>query len=433
MTSEHLRRIDAGRWPAVAAPPDDHYGMLAARAAEARFAAVCRRAGLSLTSTPEHPCDLVVEHSELFVRLARRGWLGLAESYMAGEWRTDALAKVLRALISTRYRPAVVPGTRIQPGEYTGGQLPAELTQLSSPGTASLLCGLFDSGVPTRVRTAVDSHAPKTTSAGEQPARYFVDMTDYSAPVAVERADLGPAQRRAAELLLDAVGCRVGTHLLEHPASGPLVAEGAQRRGATVDVLAGDADYAGAIATLLGSSLDSTARDDVAVATIDSALPRRVRGRYDAIVSVDHLEQLQAHDRPDYLRQLDRLLAPEGRLAVHMAVATPEMSATARRALGPLRGYIWPALDYPTLDTIYGALDRNTRLRVVAQSGLGSHWGETLRLEAEQFSAHFREAAADGFDPVFRRLWEFQFALRRALVDLGMLDMVQLTAVHRRG
>ena len=42
-----------------------------------------------------------------------------------------------------------------------------------------------------------------------------------------------------------------------------------------------------------------------------------------------------------------------------------------------------------------------------------------------------REAAAAGFDPVFRRLWTFQFALREALMTLGMIDAVQFGLAHR--
>ena len=49
--------------------------------------------------------DLTIDHEELFSRLATTGWLGLAESYMAGEWRTEKLSDVLVALLSVGYRP----------------------------------------------------------------------------------------------------------------------------------------------------------------------------------------------------------------------------------------------------------------------------------------------------------------------------------------
>ena len=169
----------------------------------------------------------------------------------------------------------------------------------------------------------------------------------------------------------------------------------------------------------------------MATELIDSAVPVGWRGRYDAVVSVERYEQLSARDRPAFLTAVDHLLAPGGRLAMQTVVATDKTTATARRALDPLRAYLWPALDYPLLTDLYRRFDRGSALRVLAERHLGSHLGETLRLQEETFAAHHREAAAEGFDAVFRRLWRYQFALRRALVDLGMLDLVQLTAVHR--
>ena len=42
-----------------------------------------------------------------------------------------------------------------------------------------------------------------------------------------------------------------------------------------------------------------------------------------------------------------------------------------------------------------------------------------------------RDAAADGYDVVYRRLWFWQLALREALARLGMLDLVQLRLATR--
>ena len=47
------------------------------------------------------------------------------------------------------------------------------------------------------------------------------------------------------------------------------------------------------------------------------------------------------------------------------------------------------------------------------------------------FDAHLRDAAADGYDVVFRRMWTWQLALREALARLEMLDLAQVTMVQR--
>ena len=93
--------------------------------------------------------------------------------------------------------------------------------------------------------------------------------------------------------------------------------------------------------------------------------------------------------------------------------------------------YIWPDLDYPTATEIHRLVDRESGLRVIGQTHLGSHTELSLAMQHSLFDAHAREAAAAGFDVVFRRLWDYQFALRQALFRLGMLDAVQLTLTHR--
>ncbi|ERA55866.1 cyclopropane-fatty-acyl-phospholipid synthase, partial [Corynebacterium diphtheriae DSM 43988] len=48
---------------------------------------------------------------------------------------------------------------------------------------------------------------------------------------------------------------------------------------------------------------------------------------------------------------------------------------------------------------------------------------------------NIRQAAADGFDVVYRRLWIYQLAMREALFIAGAVDAVQCLATtrHRRG
>ena len=144
MSRDHLLAIDADQWPGVAQPPS---ARLRARIAEAYFARTVDKAGLDLLEDP----DLVIDHEELFDRVAVSGWLGLAESYMAGEWHTrdsDALVEVLQALISAGYRPRV----RQVPVGRKEGELPPGLIRQFSGDGVSAIGAVYASGVPTTVR-----------------------------------------------------------------------------------------------------------------------------------------------------------------------------------------------------------------------------------------------------------------------------------------
>ncbi|MDO5511169.1 class I SAM-dependent methyltransferase [Corynebacterium sp.] len=420
MRHPHLVAIDATTWPGVARVPAGRLVDLRARVAEAGFARACANAGLSLD--PDGDPDLIVEHEALFPRLAVSGWLGLAESFMAGEWRSERLVEVLAALIATGYRPRARTHA---PEGYSGGELPAELVALGSGDGLSAFGGVFASGVPTTVRTAVPSHTP-----GRGPDTHVIDLQTFSEPVGVDREDLGDAQTRTVTMLLDAARVTAGTHLLEFATSGGAVAIEAAHRRATVDSLTADEAQARAVGEqLLLAGVDSS----VHVSVIDSPVPgpRDWRGSYDAIVSVEKLEILEPKDRVRYIRTLDRLLTIGGYAAVQTVTATDAMTPVARQALDVLRAYVWPGLDHPTAQDVHKLADRESGLRVVGQTHLGSHHELSLSLQRSLFEGHLREAAAAGFDIAFRRLWVYQFALREALFRLGMLDTVQFTMTHR--
>ena len=324
---DHLQHVDASMWPGVVHVPEGRVAQRRAQIVEARFALACEKAGLNLDPQSNDGPDIRVHHDELFYRLAESGWLGLAESYMAGEWDAENLPRVLAQLIKSGFSPRRrwwgTP-THIARADYSGEELSAQLVQLFSTDGYSTFGGIFASGVPTTVRTAVTSHV---SGAGRrhEPSSHFVDITHIDKPVAVERQDLRPAQDRAVKALLDAARVTEGTDLLEFPLSGGTLALAAARRGASVDTLSADAEHCEVVR---GRLEDEDAAFAVTVQHITTPIPTRQewRGRYDAIVSIETLEKVGKNYRKAYALTLDRLLTTGGYAALQNVVATEKFA-----------------------------------------------------------------------------------------------------------
>jgi len=239
-------------WPGIVTIPTGMFAASKARRAEAEFATACEKAGLDLDGPQP---DLRVLYEEVFTRIAYSGWLGLAEGYMAGEWESDNLVRVLTGLLEVGYRPRC--GKLEVGGLYLGEEIPDSLVRLYSGDGMSTHGPVFSSGVPTTERVYMKSYVPGAGKKDE-PGQHFVDITELSPPTLVERADLGDAQVRAAVGLLDAAHVGIGTHVLDFPSSGATIPIAAARRSATVDVLSSDAQQVADV------------QDVVAMAGVDS-------------------------------------------------------------------------------------------------------------------------------------------------------------------
>ncbi|WP_235923056.1 class I SAM-dependent methyltransferase [Corynebacterium lizhenjunii] len=417
---DHLRAIDAEAWPSVATVPQPRFASWRAQRAEAAFAKACAAAELVLEGAD---ADLTVAHDALFHRLAAHGWIGFAESYLAGEWTTPDsahLVKVLSALIATGYAPNTPDVPR---QDVAGGELPPDLVRLYAGDRVSHQGGVYSTGVPTTVRHAIEAHEKRGKT-------HFVDITTLSEPTAVDREDLADAQVRAAQWLADAAQVGPGTHVLVYPASGVQAAVVSAGRRGVVDLLSADAEALRDVAEYL---VFAGATDAVACHIVPQPLPgpKHWRGHYDAIISVEALESFPQADRVRYARMIERLLDGDGTAVIQTTVATESMSPAARGAVRGLQAFIWPGLDYPSTQDVHKLLDKHTGLRAVAQTHTGSHYRESLAQQRSFFAGHLREAAAAGYDPVYRRLWMYQFALREALFASNMLDSVAFSVVHR--
>lgn len=433
---EHLAVIDANAWPSVASVPEGRLLTWRAGRAEATFAQTCASAGIRLEADKGDEPDLSIEYVEVFDRIAANGWIGLAEGYLAGEWRTpnsDRLVHVLRGLVGAGYRP---PTLRVaSPPHNDGGEVPPSLVQHFAGDGASPFQGHFATGVPTRERIRVKSWEPRV-GRGKGPSGHFVDVTEIGPPLddGTTRADLADAQARSAEMLVREVGARSGWRVLEYPATGPAVTKALSTHGAEAECVTLSAESASVLQEQLTFA---GVRGHVRPANPNVASLGR---DFDAAVALEHLETLSAAEKAEYLTRVGKSVAPGGKIAMQVIMATDTLQrkgvgASATAALTSLQAYVWPGLSYDTSEGLAKIVDKRTPLRIIAESHAPDHLVRSLALQRATFETHLREAAADGFDPVFRRLWVWQLALRQALAELGLIDLAQvtLTARNRRG
>ncbi|MGH3268892.1 MAG: class I SAM-dependent methyltransferase [Trebonia sp.] len=406
--------IDVERWPDVAAV----HGSAARREiARALFRTVVTRLPIRVALPGDRylgagaftaPVMVVRDPAAFFTRLGAGGLIGFGESYLAGDWECADLTGLL-AVFAT----------------HVGDLVPTPLQRMRR------LAMRGHPAVDAQTRDGARRNISRHYDLSNEFFALFLDETmTYSSalfetaadgtPIAAERL-LAQAQRRKIDRLLDQAGVRPGCRLLEIGTGWGELAIRAGQRGATVRTV-----------TISARQRELAARRVAAAGlagqvTVELRDYRDVDGQFDAICSVEMVEAVGERYWDTYFAQLDRLLAPGGRIALQTITMPHDRMLASRRTHTWIQKYIFPGGLIPSVTAIENSLGRRTRLRVAERHDFGAHYAQTLRIWRDRFLACESEVAALGFDEIFVRMWLFYLCYAEAGFRAGYLNVSQLT------
>lgn len=322
-----------------------------------------------------------------FRRLGADAKIGFGESYMAGDWTTDDVARVLTPFAE---RMATLIPPMLQRFRHVAERRQPKTEENTVSGARDNIHRHYDLSNE-MFATFLDSSM--TYSSG-----LFAGLDD----------DLEAAQRRKLDSVLDFAGVRAGTHLVEIGTGWGSLALRAAERGARVTTLTISAEQKELAEQRIAAA---GAADKVQVLLRDY---REAHGNYDAAVSVEMIEAVGQKFWPAYFATLDRLVKPGGKVGLQ-AITMPHdrMLATASSYTW-IHRYIFPGGLCPSVQAIEQTLAKHTGLQVQQSREFGQDYAETLRQWRNRFSERWSDVAALGFDETFRRMWEFYLAYSEA-------------------
>ena len=90
--------------------------------------------------------------------------------------------------------------------------------------------------------------------------------------------------------------------------------------------------------------------------------------------------------------------------------------------------YVSEAGPAPAWRDLEEAFARSARLTLRGRVEMTAHHAETVRLWSQTFAHRGRDAAALGFDAVYRRMWVFHLAAAEAGLRNGWTESLQILA-----
>ena len=154
---------------------------------------------------------------------------------------------------------------------------------------------------------------------------------------------------------------------------------------------------------------------------------RDVDGEFDAICSVEMIEAVGERYWDTYFAQLDRLLAPGGRVALQTITMPHDRMLASRHTYTWIQKYIFPGGLIPSVTAIEDSLARRTGLRVTDRHDFGEHYAKTLRIWRDRFLPGRARSPGSASTRSFVRMWLFYLCYAEAGFRAGYLDVSQLT------
>ena len=364
------------------------------------------------SGSPASPELQIMRPAAFFARLGREAKIGFGEAYMAGDWQAGPGTDVADLLTPFAARLTTLIPPALQ-------RLRIFVDRRVPPNHENTLNG-SRANIAAHYDLSNDLFAAFLDPTMSYSCAWFGDSEPIATATGLEEAQL-----RKVDGILDLAGVDAGTRLLEIGTGWGSLAVRAAQRGARVTTIT------------LSTEQARLARDRVEAAGLSGLVEVRVQdyrevdGQYDAIVSVEMIEAVGEAYWPVYFAALDRLLAPDGRVAIQAITMAHERFLATRRSFSWIQKYIFPGGIIPSLLAIDETLAARTTLGVTGQRQLGPHYARTLRLWRERFLEQWPHIRAQGFDETFRRMWEFYLAYSEAGFASGYLGLSQLQMTRR--
>lgn len=329
-------------------------------------------------------------------RLVFGGDIGMAESYVDGDWDTSDLL-ALMALVE-RNQAALEQGLRGATLVLWLNRAYHRLRANSRWGSRRNIAFHYDLG------NAFYGH---WLDAG---MTYSSALFEHSGQTLREAQDA--KYRRIGEL----AGVEAGARVLEIGCGWGGFMEHAAGLGARVQGLTLSREqlaYANARMGRLGHA-------DLAQAELTDY--RDSRGQYDALVSIEMLEAVGEAHWPRYFRTLSERLKPGAAAVVQAITIADDRYAAYRARTDFIQRHIFPGGMLPC-ERVLHEQAAAAGLVIDHAETFGDSYARTLALWRETFLRAWPEIRALGFDKRFRRLWEYYLCYCEAGFDSGAIDV----------
>lgn len=321
-----------------------------------------------------------------YEKMVLGGSIGVAESYMDGDWSSDDLVSLVRFMVRNRHlldkmegglatfsnglhhlyhlwnRNTIEGSKRNIIAHYDLGN---DFYQQFLDETMTYSCGIFEK----------DTHTMKEASINKFKRicqKLQLKSTDHL-------LEIGTGWGGFAVYAVENYGCRVTTTTISE-----------EQFAYTQDLIR-----------------QKGLEDKITLLKQDY---RELSGVYDKIVSIEMIEAIGYQQIADFVQQCSRLLKPNGIVVLQAITIPDQVFDRYRKSTDFIQRYVFPGSCLISLQHFLSQVKRHTDLRLVSLEDIGIHYARTLREWRKRFLENMETIRSMGFSEPFLKMWDYYFA-----------------------
>lgn len=160
--------------------------------------------------------------------------------------------------------------------------------------------------------------------------------------------------------------------------------------------------------------------------TLLNADYRDLQGQFDKLVSIEMIEAVGHKYLDDYFACCSRLLKPSGTMLLQGIVMNDQRYAQYMRSVDFIQRYVFPGGCLPSIGSMVQSVGRATDLRLVHLEDFAPHYARTLSEWRTRFLDRLEEVRCLGYTERFVRLWLYYLCYCEAAFAERYIGVVQV-------
>ncbi|MBC8305983.1 MAG: class I SAM-dependent methyltransferase [Pelagibacterales bacterium] len=348
--------------------------------------------------------EIKINQPGFFLNVIKNGSIGLAESYMKGEFETNNLSNLIE--LTARNIDVIY--------KFSG------ILDLSA---INYLRSKFIKNTISRSKENIAKHY----DLGNEFFSLWLDKTLTYSSAIFDKEDqkLEEAQQNKYEKLTNLLSPKSGSRLLEIGCGwGGFAEHLGKKYDVKLDCITiSKKQYEFAKERIHKSGLNHK----VNIEMIDY---RDVKKKYDAIASIEMIEAVGKDYLYNYFQSIKNNLAENGKAGIQAITINDKYFDRYKTKQDFIQKYIFPGGFLPSKKVLYNYANKNG-LEINSYNSYGLHYSNTLILWRDEFLKKWDLISKQGFDLIFKRMWDFYLSYCEAGFKSKNIDLIQFSLSNK--